>query len=197
MPKQIKHHSGRLLSGPDALRQRPNLAALMMDVVSLYSLLEQHIAMMFACMLHGEMSDSLEIYFSFFDSAPRKRIFDALAEPRLSKPLRKEIEAFFQSLRKVAKTRHVIAHGLWGASDDYPNVILLEDNKHSTQKFVSIYGQILNDEIAPDEDLHAGMTLTAYSEVDFMAALTVINEKSKASLVLGQKIATEMFLAKS
>ena len=193
MPKEIKHPSGRLLSGPEALRKRPDLAALMMDIISLWSLLEQHIAMMFACLLHGETNDSLEVYFSFFDSSPRKRIFDALSESRLSKPLRIEIEKFFQSLRKIGKIRHEIAHGLWGASDSYPDCILLEDNKHSVQKFVVAWKQTLKGGANPDQDLHAGMTLSAYYKADFIAALATINAKSVQSLDLGKKIVTELY----
>jgi hypothetical protein len=194
MPKPILHKGGRLLSGPDAFNKQPEIASAMLVVISLWSLLEQHMGMMFATMLHGELGDPLEIYYSFFESGPRKRIFDAMAEPRLSPELRKEVEAFHQSLRSVGKIRNLVAHCTWGWHENYPNCLLLEDDKHTTERMIRTAGKAMRNEILDDEDkdLYAGMKLQRYYLKDFTDNHKVIDGRSRESLRLGMAIGREM-----
>ena len=152
-------------------------------------------SMMFATLLDGRVEDSFEIYHSFFELSVRNRVFDVMAEKRLSAELKGEIALFFQSVRAGSKIRNFVAHGFWGASDSHPDCILLQDGSHSTRLMIRESNKLLrpgpkDDEI--DTDIKKGMKLQRFYIDDFTEYLERIDKLSRESLRLGLKIALEV-----
>lgn len=126
MPKVLKGISG-LIFDSEAILQRPHLAAMISAIAIRWNDVESSLAYLFVDLLDKEDRAALAIYLKLIDISVRKAAFDALARSKLDKDSLEAFEALFKKIRKRARQRANIVHGLWRVSKDHEDGLILMD----------------------------------------------------------------------
>ena len=191
MSRSVIVRTSDLLIGPTALAARPNTARLMLEVISTWSLIDHYVGMMFCCLLNGEESEAFDIFHSFFDLGPRKRAFFVVANKKLpDKELLSDLNKFFSSLRTKSTMRNRIAHGLWGASVECPEEILLIEGQAFNSQFMlqirrAQSGLTLEEFNA---EKYRNMTFEAFKDQEFSQDISSLAELSRVTASLAQRM---------
>ena len=96
--------------GPEAMLRRPELAAMIAAVASRATWIEDAFARLFVYLLNREEEAALSIYLNFFDNGVRLRVFNAVADTRLSEDDRKKFKKLHEQLATKLKPRNNLVH---------------------------------------------------------------------------------------
>ncbi|WP_428530713.1 hypothetical protein [Rhodopila sp.] len=132
---------------PRLLSQRPKLAALLAETISTWSYAEHALGRSVAAMSRGINSAEMEDYIADWRLPKRLKILRRIAGAELQDP---HLSLFLKVLRiieKLAKRRHVFAHGVWGTVEALPDALLLIDAEHlfrhwgAANDFLAVFSQ--------------------------------------------------------
>ena len=141
MPPQplssIREHPSRLDIGPHTLRQQPDLATLVMDVISTWSSADLTVVELISNMLEADF-EIVAIMLGALRSAEGKRAaIDATAKVRLAAD--PELLSLFEAVMKVTKAsrsrRNDFAHHVWASCPDIPKSLCLIDPRYMGRFF--------------------------------------------------------------
>lgn len=116
----------------DDLRQRPDLAIMISEVLTLWSAAEDELAIIFSCSLHSEpavaaavlgCTANLGTRLAMIHTALKLGINEALAAQ-----FRKELEP---KIKSAARRRAKVAHAIWTIHADYPEDLIRFDGTAS------------------------------------------------------------------
>jgi hypothetical protein len=136
MPQPLKVGSTVQL-GPNKVLDRPDLAAEIGNVCANWSLVESELMTLYALLMGdylpkrpGFAPPTHPIAYQVFDSlnafGPRVELLEKLLAWRTSEATQKYFrEVIRPQLRKRFTERSIIAHGVWGTCDDYPDALIL------------------------------------------------------------------------
>ena len=186
MPQPFKRRSDQeVIISPDAILQRPNFAALIALVAGYWSRLEHVFGMPFAFLLAGNEPTALACYHSVFELGLRKQLFISAANTRyLPQELIDEYNKLHTEIRKIAKNRNAIVHGLWGICETRKDSILLcEPNSFTKMVFdaQSIHNENINQSKTPQRTVARIDEFIEYKENDFKEILDVISKQTNAA----------------
>ncbi|WP_419730734.1 hypothetical protein [Lichenicola sp.] len=191
MPRQVVVKSENFLVGPEALSARPGTAKLMLEIIATWTLIDHYVGMMFCCLLNGEETAAFDIFHSFFDLGPRKRAFLIVANKKLpDKRLIADLTKFLESLRSKSGLRNKVAHGLWGASDEFPHEILLLDGQSFNARFMLKIKKAQTDITLEElhKDKYSHMNAEAFKDQEFFRDIESLAELSHVTLRLAARM---------
>ena len=126
---QVIKGVGDLNLEPEAILQRPELAAMIAAIAARWTRVEGSLAELFVALLPKEASAALAIYLEMFDQNVRKIAFDAIAKERLASDSFEGFQRLFNKIRKKSKERNRFIHGFWVISESHKDGLLLIDQK--------------------------------------------------------------------
>lgn len=126
MPKVIKGYPGLILDS-EAILQKPHLAAMISAIAIRWTDVENSLAYLFVDLLDKEDQAALTIYLELIDYTVRRAAFNAVARSKLDKASLEAFDALFKKVRKSARERNKIVHGLWRVSKDHDDGLILID----------------------------------------------------------------------
>lgn len=109
----------------DAMAQRPELAGLVAQTISAWSLTELMLGNFLAKMLGTSAQKGIAMYSAIDAFQPQMRALDAAASTFFDGEDRRLYETTMRVIRRAARTRHAFAHNIWGVSHQLPDALLL------------------------------------------------------------------------
>ena len=114
---------------PDALAQRPVLAALIAEAIGAWSQTEMTLGILLARMLGANARPAMVMYSALESFQPQMRALDAVSRSIL---VGDDLELFSATLiviRRAAHQRHLLGHSVWAFAPQLPHDLLLIDPK--------------------------------------------------------------------
>jgi hypothetical protein len=110
---------------PITLRQYPDLARSISDVIATWSQVECNLGVLLARMLGAAARPSMAMYSALSSSAAQMAALQAAADVALSRERLELFGALLILVKRAATKRNKIAHWLWGTSVQIPNALIL------------------------------------------------------------------------
>lgn len=199
MPPQplskVKRDAGYAL-GPGAFPARPLLAALVAEVITLWSEIELQRGRVLAELLRATQEAAVAMYLAITSSVARRATLDAAARAVLSPFERAVYGRVMAEGRVVEAERNAFAHGLWGFSNDIPKGLLLVDYDYRLKHMLrseEIFRAVAEKTPirGPVSDLQLDMTrIRVYRENDLKRSVA----RAKAALHLTLRLASLLAL---
>ena len=111
--------------GEEAFTKRPELAAHIGLVASLWTLAEEAWGLVLAEMLDAEAKTGLALYESLVGAASQNAVLNAAADLRLSGKTKEAFVALLQRQKGLARERNRIVHGRWGYVPEDDSILIL------------------------------------------------------------------------
>jgi hypothetical protein len=115
---------------PRLLGQRPDLAALVAETITIWSYAEHSLGKAVAAMSRDASITAMREYADNWQFAKRKKIVIKAANAKLPDPYLTTFLKVLDIISGLAKRRHAFAHGIWGTVESIPDGLLLVDPKH-------------------------------------------------------------------
>jgi hypothetical protein len=109
---------------PNALADRPELAAQIGIIAALWSRVEMWLGVILGDFLGTEPKLGLAMYFAIVSTSARTDTIAAAASERLDATKMLEFEKLLKTIRARARERNRIVHSNWGVSTKHPNAIV-------------------------------------------------------------------------
>ena len=117
---------------PQALAYRPQLAALVAQVIAIWSWIDAEYARLLAHFLKADHDVVLGMLSGIVSSEARRGAIIEAARTALSAQDRRLFEAVDKAINPSRKTRHAYAHGIWGYIEEWPDRLLWVHGKDFT-----------------------------------------------------------------
>ena len=115
--------------GSDHLREQPELGALVANVIAGWSATEAYLGMVFGSLIGASEPTTMNMYAAFRSFDTQRTLLETAARDLLSQRYADILEVTLTVLGRAARIRHQFAHGIWGASPDIPDALLLAEPK--------------------------------------------------------------------
>jgi hypothetical protein len=112
---------------PDNASKQPELAALVAQAISVWSLVEFTLATALVDMLGARASPAIAMYGALTSSAAQVAALTAAAETALGEREHELFEALMFLYRPLARQRHKFAHWIWAYCEQAPDHLVLAD----------------------------------------------------------------------
>lgn len=141
MPPQllsrVKANAGVAL-GPGFLGQRPQLAALVAEVIGIASEIDLQEGRYLASLLGADQVAGVAMFLAITGDRTRRDVISAASKAKLTDIEFSLFERAFQTIRAVENERNAFAHQLWGITDDIPDALLLVDPEYRLSHMMDI-----------------------------------------------------------
>jgi hypothetical protein len=122
---------------------RPALAIGIANIASHWSSLEHTLSLPFTTLLAGREESAFEAYHEIFETSLRHKMFVAAAKrKKLTKELIQESEELQKLVRKAAKQRNAVVHGIWAYIDEDEECLLLSPPDAMNRKIDEFFSQM-------------------------------------------------------
>jgi hypothetical protein len=108
-----------------SIMEEPELAAFIGYIIDACSILDAKMAESLAELMGTKAEFGVAIHYAIVSGPAHTEVLKAVAEKALSGRRRELLQALVELARKAMKSRHLMAHGLWGHSPDIPKALLL------------------------------------------------------------------------
>jgi hypothetical protein len=162
---------------PNALADRPQLAAQIGIIAALWSRVEMWLGVILGDLLGTETKFGLAMYFAIVSTSARADTIAAAAAERLDAPMMLEFEKLLKIIRTRARERNRIVHSNWGISLKHPNAIVSVATDDQI-RFWHITSQNLEDRATGswEQTIWRQLRPTAYRMADFLETIKRVNE---------------------
>jgi hypothetical protein len=137
-----------------AIHQRPVLLALLMQILFLWSRVEQTLAVSFANTLGTQPEIGVEIYIGLEHNHAQLRVLrDAAAMVVLDKADMALYDAILTVVRAAGRKRNLVAHGIWGICRQVPDGLVLLQHKDFSRvhyPFFARWGYAVPETLTPE-----------------------------------------------
>ncbi len=200
MPQPFIVSNEELVFATAALQGRQRLAALLGELVVAWASLEAALASNFTWLLNGQERHAFDLYHELRDGNLRYMAFRTVALVRLPPEMIEEFDDLWRQVRRRAGERNDVAHGLWAATADLPDSLLLVDQKEmnaSTAAKLRLSHDTTWDEmleiVASAREVevvssYRGMRLQEYKDRDFKAVTARITELTNRVSLYGVRV---------
>jgi hypothetical protein len=130
-PQPYKRVPGSAFSYSDAIRRRPELAAMAMEVIATWSEIEQEFGLLLSCFLNSEYEKTVLLYQQIDIQRMRRAVLLRIAKAALSPEDHLLLRALFELSEASEKRRNEFAHHVWAISFPQKNELLLVDPKNA------------------------------------------------------------------
>lgn len=168
MPQPI--HYSYLISfdfGPEAILDRPQLAAHVAGISALWNEIEARTAAFLAALLGGEAKTGISMFFAITNDGAKRAVIDAVCSLKLKPDQNKELQAIMKKIGERYGERNRAIHGAWGISDLYPDALLWSDTRETIQLQVDVATIFKNAEAAKQLRLEFQKRIQVWKESDF------------------------------
>ena len=107
----------------DALKARPQHAAVLGRIFTSWSLIEGTIAGLLGVMMHADDRAALAMLQTFRSNSARVDAVRKVGAAMLAEEYKGDFDKLMKAVLSYATERNAIAHNLWGVSDDEPNLV--------------------------------------------------------------------------
>ena len=132
--------NANFLIDDDQLRKNPELATKIAEIVSSWSMVENNIATIFIMLIGGRSDAAMAIYQALEGAGAKDAALRAVARNTLSGQRLSLFEVVTKLVKRVAKQRNTVVHGLIGTSEQVPGSILIISQRdmaaHMFQLFI-------------------------------------------------------------
>ena len=139
MPQPV--HYSRLISfdfGPEAILDRPDLAAHVAAISALWNEIEARSASFLAALLGGEAKTGISMFFAITNDGAKRAAMDAVCSLKLQPEQNKEFQRIMKGIGERYGDRNNAVHGAWGVSELYPDALLWSDIREAIQLHVDM-----------------------------------------------------------
>jgi hypothetical protein len=161
------------LWGAGALQKYPDLAALAMEVIGIWSYIDMKLGGILAHFMKADLETATVMHQAIVSMEARVGVLRAAAEHVMAK---EEYELFAASLsttKASQSTRHDFAHHVWGICDNVPDALILTAPKHMTAERARLFGSMATGRVklGPHGYPWDGTKWFVYWEADFRTAI--------------------------
>jgi hypothetical protein len=156
--------------GPGFLAMRPQLAAIVTEIIALGSEIDLQRGRYLAALLGSNQMVGVAIFLAITSAVTRRDTLDAASKSILNDL---EYELFTRTARAVKaveKERNAFAHQLWGISDDLPDALLLVDAEYRLKHLLEI-GALTRQRVIDIAQNTLAPTIQALPPLALLAAL--------------------------
>ncbi len=146
MPQPI--HYSHLISfdfSPEAILQRPELAAHVAGISAQWNEIEARTAAFLAALLGGEARTGISIFFAITNDGAKRAAIDAISGLKLWPEQREEFQKILRAINERYGERNHAIHGAWGVSPLYPDALLWADIRET----VLLHVELMDERNAP------------------------------------------------
>jgi hypothetical protein len=118
------YNSDDLLFTPEAIQQRPEIAALMATIIFQSTFIDALIIRFLTDILKLEAKPVIEIFTAITNDGAKTVALRKLAEIYLHPDLGDKFSSILKSYKKAIENRNLVAHHLWGISNTMPDVVI-------------------------------------------------------------------------
>lgn len=171
MPQPMRYRAQfRPNFSPNALLERPQLAAHIGKIALMWTHVEQWIGHILAAMTRMESAQAMTIYASFVTANVRIDVLKAIAAERLDEPTQKLLVALLKDFRIRAGERNDVVHGIWGIDANRDDCLLHQDpTDHTLWITYHLYGRRPEGGILRKDEIERLPRVLVYKEKDFLA----------------------------
>src|ERR1700682_821777 len=119
--------------GPRALHARPQLAALVAEIIGFWSEVDVQRGHLLSTLLGAGDGPALAMYLALTSTAARRAALLAVVHSVLNQVDEDLFAAISKYAVPIEDERNHFAHGLWGYSDDVPDGLLLVNSAYRLQ----------------------------------------------------------------
>jgi hypothetical protein len=161
---------------PNALANRPELAAQIGIIAALWSRVEMWLGVILGDLLGTQPKFGLAMYFAIISISARVDTIAAAAAERLDASTMLEFERLVKLIRARARERNRIVHSNWGVSSKHPNAIVSVATDDQI-RFWHIASQNIEREARVwEQTIWEALKPTAYRMPDFLQIRSRLNE---------------------
>jgi hypothetical protein len=131
---RVRPGAGRM-GGPQHITMRPELAVLVMGVISAWTYTEISLGRILATCLHADSSAGLAMYLSLSGGEAKRTTLEAAAHANLTPEHLELFTLVMKAIKPVRERRNDFAHGMWTISDDLPDALLWDAPKAELLEF--------------------------------------------------------------
>lgn len=106
-----------------ALVDRPDHAAVLGRIFTSWSLIEASVASLLGLMMHADHRAALAIMGTYRTNSNRVQAVRKVGKEMLDETLHPGFDTLMKDVLAYAEERNAIAHNLWGAKDDEPDIV--------------------------------------------------------------------------
>ena len=117
------------------MKQRPELALLVAEVISTWSNVEVFMMRLFVDLMGGPEELAATVFLALEIQSAKSAAINAAAEEKLSVENKALLSAILAVVKSHQKTRDKLAHWVWGYSDQIPDGLLLTNPKDTMRPF--------------------------------------------------------------
>lgn len=126
-PLSSKHVSGAVTLNPVSVKERPELAAKIAQIIAIWARIESLLATILARVLVTQVRPSMAMYEAIHNTQIQMAVLTAAANTTLSGEVLEIFSALMIVVKQSANNRHKVAHWLWGISPEFPDCLILAD----------------------------------------------------------------------
>jgi hypothetical protein len=197
MPQPFKTRGRIMKVTGDAVVLRPHLAISFGHICSTWSSLEYNLSLSYTYLLGGTDSSAFRFYHELIDTNLKEKAFMSAAEDKISDDLKMEASKIYIELRKIAKSRNEVIHGMWAICENKLHSIFLWKARDINDK-VNIILKNVNNRIQNPNKLHDSLTVNfvpdefvEYKHTDFDKIVERIQKLDATVTAFGLKLLSQ------
>lgn len=144
---------------PSSMHHRAELAAMIMEMVSIWSSIDLEVSRLMTKFLKADFEVVSEMLLALTSAEARKAAVRAAAKASLNNDDLSLFDAVHKVIRPSRDRRNHFVHHIWGTTDALPRDLLLIDPRYLARQHANIEGRY--------RDLLASMQVTQESDVSF------------------------------
>jgi len=166
--------------GPDAIANRPELAALVGQCIAMWSDVELQMALSLGAILKTNSDAAVALFLAIKTSKTQRDALSVVAPLLLRGDDLDAFEALLSVYEGLEKQRNALAHGLFGVSDAIPDALLWSDMQDHANFLINVYLNEYKGEPLPDPHQKLRKDMFVYERQDLEELLCNLMELQKA-----------------
>lgn len=150
---------------PDAVLQRPELAARIAVISGLWNEIEARIASFLSALAGGDAT-VISVFLAIKNDGAKRSTIDTISELKLSPDDHTRFQAILKLIGERYSDRNKVIHGAWGISKEYPDKLLWADIRETTLLHISVMNLSPGERVAAL--IKAQKKISVYGMADFL-----------------------------
>lgn len=170
--------------GPGALAERPRLAALVAQCAAMWSEIELQMSLTLGAILHASGAGAVAVFLSLRNARAQRDALSAAAHATLSGEALAAFDALLVVHKSLDGERNDLVHGLYGTSNDMPEVVLWIAQDVCANWLISVYEAEYRGGYKEHPHIGLRANLFYYREKDLEETLSRLTELQRAAFLM-------------